>query len=125
LLAEARQAMLLQRVVADAAALTATAALRLATRGGAAVLSRDDIGMLAPGMAADIIGYRLDSVALAGAAVHDPLAALIFCDPPSVDLSVVNGKILVEQGRLVSVDLPPLIRRHNTIARAMVRNESP
>ncbi|HET9495508.1 MAG TPA: 8-oxoguanine deaminase, partial [Chloroflexia bacterium] len=82
LLAEARQAMLLQRVAHGPAALTAPEVMRLATRGGAEVLGRDDIGYLAPGMSADFIGYRLDTVGLAGGAVHDPLASLVFCQPP-------------------------------------------
>ena len=123
LLAEARQAMLLQRVGGDPAALTAFDALRLATRGGAATLGRDDIGHLAPGMAADLIGYRLDRLGFAGGAVHDPLAALVFCQPPSVDLSIVNGRVLIEDGSLVGVELPPLIARHNAIARALARGE--
>jgi cytosine/adenosine deaminase-related metal-dependent hydrolase len=123
MLAEARQAMLLQRVTGDPAALTAREALWLATRGGAAVLGRDDIGMLAPGMAADIIGYGLDSLALAGGAVHDPLAALVFCQPPQTDLSVINGRVRVQDGALVDIELPPLIERHNAIARALVRGE--
>ena len=122
LLAEARQAMLLQRATGDPAALSARAALRLATRGGAATLGRDDIGALAPGMAADFVGYRLDALGLAGGAVHDPLAALVFCQPPGVDLSVVNGRVRVEGGRLVGVDLPPLIARHNAIARGLAQS---
>jgi 8-oxoguanine deaminase len=123
LLAEARQAMLLQRVAGGPDALTATAALRLATRGGAEVLGRDDIGVLAPGMAADLIGYRLDTVGFAGGAVHDPLGALVFCQPPAVDLSVINGRIRVRDGELLGVNLPPLIGRHNAIAQALVRGE--
>src|SRR5260370_5332504 len=74
LLAEVRQTLLLQRVTGDPTALTAREALWLATRGGATVLVRDDIGYLAPGMAADFIGYRLDTLALAGGASHDPPA---------------------------------------------------
>jgi 8-oxoguanine deaminase len=123
LLAEARQALLLQRVGGDPAALSAQEALWLATRGGAAVLGRDDIGSLAPGMAADFVGYRLDSLGLAGGAVHDPLAALVFCQPQSVDLSVINGRVRVRAGQLVDIDLPPLIERHNAIARALARGE--
>jgi cytosine/adenosine deaminase-related metal-dependent hydrolase len=123
MLAEARQALLLQRVTGDPAALTAVAALRLATVGGAAVLGRDDIGYLAPGMAADFIGYRLDTLAFAGGAVHDPLAALVFCQPPTVDLSVINGRVRVQDGALLDVDLPPLIERHNALAQALVRGE--
>jgi cytosine/adenosine deaminase-related metal-dependent hydrolase len=123
LLAEARQAMLLQRVAAGPAALTATETLRLATRGGAEVLGRDDVGVLAPGMAADLIGFRLDKLGFAGGAVHDPLAALAFCQPSPVDLSIINGRVCVRDGALVGVDLPPLIARHNEIARAMARGE--
>ena len=123
LLAEARQALLLHRVGGNPAALGAREALRLATRGGAETLGRDDIGYLAPGMAADLIGYRLDTLGLAGGAVHDPLAALVFCQPPRVDLNVVAGRVLVEDGELLGIDLPPLIERHNDIARALVRGE--
>jgi cytosine/adenosine deaminase-related metal-dependent hydrolase len=123
LLAEARQALLLHRVLGDPAALTAFEALRLATRGGAEVLGRDDIGQLVPGMAADIVGYRLDTLAMAGGAVHDPLAALVFCQPPNVELSVINGHVRVEEGRLLNMDLPILIERHNRLARALVRGE--
>ncbi len=123
LLAEARQALLLHRVMGDPAAITAHEALWLATRGGAAVLGRDDIGMLAPGMAADIIGYRVDTLGLAGGAIHDPLAALVFCQPPNVDLSVINGRVRVRDGQLLDLDQQALIARHNTIAQALVRGE--
>ena len=123
LLAEARQALLLQRSSGNPAALTAHEALWLATRGGAATLGRDDIGYLAPGMAADVIGYRLDTLDLAGGAVHDPVAALVFCHPPKVDLSVINGRIRVQDQQLLDVELPVLIKRHNEIARALVRGE--
>ncbi len=123
LLAEARQALLLQRVGGNPAALTARQALRLATRGGAAVLGRADIGQLAPGMAADFVGFRTDTIGMAGGAVHDPAAALIFCQPPNVDLSVINGIVRVQHGELLGVDLRALAERHNTIARALVRGE--
>ncbi len=123
LLEEARQALLLQRVTGNPAALTAHEALWLATRGGAATLGRDDIGYLAPGMAADFIGYRLDTLDLAGGAVHDPLASLVFCHPPKVDLSVINGRIRIREQQLLDVDLPVLIERHNAIAVALARGE--
>jgi 8-oxoguanine deaminase len=132
LLAEARQALLLHRLAAsldvpDASGplLTAYDALRLATHGGAEVLGRDDIGRLAPDMAADFIGYRLDTLGLAGGAVHDPLAALVFCQPPMVDLSVIAGRVRVQHGELLGVDLDPLVARHNAIARALARGERP
>ncbi len=123
LLAEARQALLLQRISGNPAALTAREAIKLATRGGAAALGRDDIGYLAGGMAADFIGYRLDTLGLAGAAVHDPLAALVFCHPPMVDVSVIHGCVRIKDCQLLDVDLPVLIARHNAIALALARGE--
>lgn len=123
LLGEARQAMLLQRVLGDPAAMSARGALWLATRGGASTLGRDDIGQLAAGMCADLIGYRLDQLGLAGGAVHDPLAALVFCQPPLVELNIINGALRVEQGQLIGLDLPALVTRHNQIAAALARGE--
>jgi len=123
LLAEARQAMLLQRMVGpNPAALGAQEALEIATLGGASVLGRKDIGALAPGMAADFIGYRLEQLDFAGA-LHDPLAALVFCTPQKVDLSVVNGRVRVKEQQIVDLDLNALVRRHNTISRRMLRDE--
>ncbi len=123
LLAEARQAMLLQRVRGpNPAALGAQEALEIATLGGASVLGRDDIGSLAPGMAADFIGYRLERLDFAGAR-HDPLAALVFCTPPRVDLSVINGVVRVQDGEILGLDMPALVRRHNEISRKMLRDE--
>lgn len=124
LLGEARQAMLLQRVARmDPGALTAREALRLATRGGAEVLGRDDVGQLAPGMAADLIAYRLDTLPYAGAAVHDPVAALVFCQPQTVDLSVIDGAVQVEDGTLRPIELERLVERQNALARRLVRGE--
>ncbi len=120
LLAEVRAAMLLQRVGGDPAALSARAALRLATRGGAEVLGRDDIGALVPGMAADLIGVRTDTLAMAGAAVHDPLAALVFTAPPTVDFSIIDGRVRIEAGTLLGVDVPRLVAEHNRHARALI-----
>ena len=119
LLAEARMALLLQRVSGNPAGLSAAEALWMATAGGAQVLGRDDIGVLAPGKAADLIGIRLDRVDYAGA-LHDPLAALVFCSPQRVDLSVINGQVVVQDGRLLTVDLGPVIEHQNRIARALV-----
>ncbi len=119
LLAEARMALLLQRVPGNPAGLSAREALWLATRGGAAVLGRDDIGELSPGKAADFIGFRLDRLDYAGA-LHDPLAALVFCTPQQVDLSVINGRVVIEDGHLLTVDLRPVIERHNRISRKLV-----
>ena len=120
LLQEARMAMLLARVRAeDAAALTAREALHLATRGGARVLGRDDIGSLAPGMAADFIAVNLDQLALSGAA-HDPVAALMFCAIPQVDYSFINGRRIVDRGHLTTLELPTLLERHRKLAQQLV-----
>jgi cytosine/adenosine deaminase-related metal-dependent hydrolase len=120
MLAEARLAMLLQRVMGTPAGLTAEEALWIATRGGAEVLGRDDIGQLAPGKAADIIGLRLDKLAYAGGAVHDPVAATMFCTPQRVDVAIINGKQVIDEGDLVTVDVPTLVRQHNRIAKRLL-----
>jgi len=119
LLLEARMALLLQRVAQGASAFTVLEALELATLGSAAVIGRDDLGKLAPGKAADFIGVRLDRLELAGGAVHDPVAALLLCTPHGVDLSVINGRVVVRSGRLEGIEVEPLIERHNQLARAM------
>jgi cytosine/adenosine deaminase-related metal-dependent hydrolase len=121
LLAEARQAMLLQRVRLGASAMSAEEALWLATRGGAAVLGRDDVGALAPGMAADLIGVRLNRLAFAGCQA-DPLAALVFCEPARVDLSVIDGRVVVQEGQLCTVDLPATIAHHNRLAQELLEH---
>jgi cytosine/adenosine deaminase-related metal-dependent hydrolase len=115
LLAEARHAMLLQRVRLGATALSSDEALWMATRGGASVVGRDEIGALAPGMAADFIGIRLDRLGFAGAQA-DPVAALLFCTPPTVDLSVINGRVIVDDGEIVTIDLPSVLVHHNELA---------
>jgi 8-oxoguanine deaminase len=119
MIAEARQAMLLQRVACGPAAMTAREALELATRGGARVLNRDDIGALAANMAADFVAFRLDQVGYAGA-LHDPVAALIFGAPTRVALSVINGRVVVRDGQIATIDLPRVIERHNRLARELL-----
>jgi cytosine/adenosine deaminase-related metal-dependent hydrolase len=123
MLAEARQALLLQRVMGDPQGLKAREALWLATRGGASVLGRDDIGQLAVGKAADFIAFDLNRLDYAGA-LHDPPAALLFCAPQRVDLSVINGQVVVEDGELRTIDLMPVIEKHNRISEGMIRDES-
>lgn len=122
MLNEARQALLLQRVQREADTLTAHEALWLATRGGAQVLDRHEIGELGVGKAADLIGYRLDQLGYTGAQ-HDPAAALVFCASQPVDLSIINGRVVVEDRQLTTLDLPPVIERHNRISRALINND--
>jgi len=124
LLGEARQAMLLQRVgwpgfESRADRFPAREALELATLGGARVLGRDDVGALAPGMAADLVAFRVDDLAHAGSA-SDPVAALVTCAPSRVALSVINGRIVVEDGELRGIDLAALVAQHNDISRALL-----
>lgn len=120
---EARTAMLAARVRnEDPRALTAREALTIATRGGAQVLGRDDIGMLAPGMAADFIAINIDRPSLAGA-LHDPIAALLFCHVDKVDYSFINGRRVVDKGILTTVDLLKLVEGHNRAAQALVTGQ--
>lgn len=119
MLAEARQALLLQRVRYGATALSVNQVLEMATRGGARLLGRDDIGALTPGRAADLIGLRRERLEYAGAQ-HDPVAALLLCSPVRVDLAMVQGQIRVWKGEIPGLDLPALVARHNALAEEMV-----
>jgi cytosine/adenosine deaminase-related metal-dependent hydrolase len=120
LLHEARAACLLARVGArDAAALQARTALELATRGGARVLGRDDIGCLSAGMSADFIALNVDRPQFAGA--WDLVAAIILCQPDRVDFSYINGRKIIDEGRLVTAELPLLVERTQAAALTMAR----
>jgi len=138
LLAEARQALLLARLeLAErqrrdpaglpggtrqmrARQMRAREALETATLGGAAVLGRDDIGALAPGMCADFFAVDLRQPTYAGA-LHDPVAAVLLCAPVPVACTYVHGRPIVREGRLATIDLPPVLEDHNRIARELVQ----
>jgi 8-oxoguanine deaminase len=130
MLAEARQAMLLSRLGAASAPqvdgegplLSGRQALELATRGGADVLGREDIGALEAGRCADFIALDLNAIGFAGAG-HDPVAAVVFCAPVNVAYSYVHGRRLVDQGRLTTLDLPSVVEAHNRAARRLVRGD--
>jgi len=98
------------------AEMTARDALALATRGGAQVLGRSDIGHLGVGMCADLALFDLTTLAFAGAAVHDPVGALLLCASPPAAYTIVNGRVVVRQGQLCVLALPPLIEKHNQLA---------
>jgi len=119
MLAEARQALLLARLGGDASALSARDALEMATLGGARALGRDDIGSLAPGFAADFVAFAIDGLRHAGA-LHDPVAALVLCGAGDVAVSVIDGRVVVRDGRLATLDLGPHLEAHNRIARELV-----
>lgn len=123
LLNEARHALLVQRLLEGPAGLKAREALEIATKGGARVLGRDDIGMLRPGMAADFAAFRLDTIDMSGAAQWDPVAALVFCGPQKASATVVGGRIIVRDGELITLDLPAVVERHGRLARALANGD--
>ena len=98
------------------AEMTARDVLRVATRGGAEVLGRTDIGHLAVGMCADLVLFDLNTLGFAGGAVHDPVGSLLLCTSPQPHTTVVNGKVVVRDGQLTTLDLGPLLERHNRLA---------
>ena len=132
MLGEARQAMLLARVNKalepfgcdhGPQEMTPRDALRLATRGGAQVLGRAaDLGQIKPGYCADLALFRLDTVAMAGAAVHDPVGALLLCASANADYTVVNGRVVVREGQVSTIDLPRVVEQHNQYAVSLARS---
>src|SRR6267378_5043966 len=95
--------------------MTAREALEIATLGGARVLGRFDIGSLEPGKCADFFSLDLHTIGYAGA-LHDPVAATLFCAPQSAKFTVINGKVIVRDGEVVTMDLKPIIETHNRCA---------
>jgi cytosine/adenosine deaminase-related metal-dependent hydrolase len=137
---EARQALLLARLRksldapqlvegrtvfgCDSAPLEMTArdALHLATRGGAQVLGRaHDIGQITPGYCADLALFDLDTLPMAGGAVHDAIGSLLLCASAPARHTIVHGKQVVRDGRLTTLDLGPLVERHNRLARELAQ----
>ncbi|MBT3556161.1 MAG: 8-oxoguanine deaminase [Rhodospirillales bacterium] len=110
LLSEARQAMLLQRVNLGADSLSAREALEMATLGGARVLRRDDLGSLDVGKRADFAAYDLASIQMSG--TWDPVAALALCGPPQASHTVVEGRFVVRNGCMTTIDLPIVLEHH-------------
>lgn len=117
LIGEARQAMLLQRVQNGADAMSVREALEIATLGGAQVLGRDDCGSLAPGQRADIAVWDVSGLEAAGA--WDPVAVLLLAGPPRVKHLFVEGRQVVRDGRLTTIDLPRVIEEQTRLARAL------
>jgi 8-oxoguanine deaminase len=107
---EVKQSLLVARARGGPEALTARDALRLGTRGSAAVLGRDDLGQLAPGKRADLAVWRTDALALGGA--DDLVAGLVFSGPHRVDRLYVAGEAVVRDGRLVRADEEQIAREH-------------
>jgi cytosine/adenosine deaminase-related metal-dependent hydrolase len=111
---EVKQALLVARARGGPKALDARAALRLGTRGSAAVLGREDIGELSPGKRADLAVWRTDGLELGGA--DDPVAGLIFSGPHRVDRLYVGGEEVVRDGRLVRADESEIAKEHRVQA---------
>ena len=131
LLGEVRQALYLSRLKEgitgyslsndpERKLMTAREALWLGTRGGAAVLGRSDIGSLEKGKCADLFAVNLNTIDLAGGAVHDPVAAVVFCQPKNVDHTIVGGKFIIKNKQLQTLDLAKLTQKHNNAARRLL-----
>jgi len=117
LMIEARQAMLLQRVSNGADAMSADEALYIATRGGAQVLGRDDCGQIAVGKRADIAIWDTTQIETAGS--WDP-AALVLAGPIKARDVFVEGRHIVKDGQMATVDLPLVIERQTKLARRLM-----
>ena len=129
LLEEVRQSMLMARLRAALGGaslssetapviMTARQALELGTVGGAAVLGRGDLGSLEPGKCADFFAINLNRLDYAGA-LHDPVAAVVFCAPQHVDYTVVGGKFVVKEGQIATLDLQHLVEKHNKASKRL------
>ena len=120
MLAELRNCFLLHRLVGGGGAIGARDVLELATRGGASLLGRDDIGTLAVGRVADVIGIDVGDISHAGA-LHDYIASLVICGGShTVKFSIVNGKVVVRDGSLTLIDEAEVVRKANRAAKRMV-----
>lgn len=117
LAAEARMAMLLQRVAGGAGAMSAREALWIATRGGAEILGRDDCGQIATGARADLAIWDLRGVQSAGN--WDP-AALLLAGPMQVRDLFVEGRQVVRDGHLTTLDLPAVLQDHRRLAQELM-----
>jgi len=98
--------------------MTAREALEIATRGGAQVLGRSDIGSLEPGKCADFFTLNLNTIDYAGA-LSDPVAAVVFCAPQRAHYTVVGGRLIVDKGEIATLDIEPVIEEHNHHAAAL------
>jgi cytosine/adenosine deaminase-related metal-dependent hydrolase len=134
LLEETRQALMAARVRAGLMGaskstgetmplMTARQALEAATRGGAAVLGRPDLGSLEAGKCADLCAIKLDKLEYAGG-LHDPVSAVVFCAPVKVDYTMVHGKLIVKEGELLTIDVHKLVEKHNLAARRLVNGSN-
>ena len=127
LLAEVRMAMLLARTLLSENAggppedrkqwMSARDCLEMATIGGAKILGRDDIGSLEPGKRADFFSVNTNQVSFAGGSMVDPVASLVFCTPQNAAYTVIDGRVVVKNGNIETIDLPMAIEKLNKISR--------
>lgn len=122
MLLELRNALLISRLRKDEFWLNTEDVLWMGTVGGAKALGRDDIGQIESGKSADIIGISMDRLEYSGAQ-HDPAAAIVFSSAMSpVDLSIINGKIIMENGKIIGLNEKELIKEHQSISDILVEN---
>ena len=121
LLAEARQGMLVARADGDPAAVTARDALRVATRGGAAVLGRDDLGSLEPAKRGDVALFDVNGLRYAGAEL-DPVASVLYCPPRGARHLFVEGRAVVRDGRLANADEERIAADGHRVARRVLES---
>jgi cytosine/adenosine deaminase-related metal-dependent hydrolase len=118
---EARQAMLLAKLRNGAAAGTARMSLEIATRGGAGCLGRvGEIGEISVGAVGDLAIWSLTGVAFAGA-VADPIEAWLRCGPTGAKHTIVHGRLVVDNGQILSNKVDSMLATHRTIAKRMQR----
>jgi cytosine/adenosine deaminase-related metal-dependent hydrolase len=120
MLGELRNCFLVQRLVGGSSAITARQVIDLATRGGAALLGRDDLGTVSEGAVADLVGIDVSDISHAGS-FDDPLASIVLCGASHVvSFTIVNGKVVVRDGRLATVDEAEIVRHANAAARRVM-----
>lgn len=119
MLNEARQAMLLQRVMRTADTMTAREALYMATAGGASVLNRDDIGRLVTGYSADIAAFDRRVIDFAGSD-WDPVASLLLCGPVKANYTIINGKPVVSEGQLTTMPIDRILQNHRRLSHGLM-----
>ena len=130
MLAEVRMAMLLARTLLSQESggppeeqskwMSARDCLEMATIGGAAILGRDDIGSLEPGKRADFFSVNSNQVSFAGGSSVDPVAALVFCTPQNASYTVIDGRVIVKDGNIETLDLPIAIEKLNSASRQIM-----
>ena len=121
LLNEARQTLLLQRLKFGADKFNGREALKLATKGGARVLNRNDIGEISVGKAADFAIYDLKQIDFSGTS-SDPIAALVFCGPVKTKFTICNGNIISENGHMKNFDINMSLEKHALASIRLINN---